>query len=794
MLISWNWLRDFTSIPEDVTPGAFAERFTLVCAEVETVERIDVAANGLIAAKIVAHQRIAPRLARVTLDIGGSTIETVSAAADIRDGALVIYAPPGASTRSTGRIESATVAGVPSTGMILSGDSLGIALAADDAIYCPPTMHAGDPIDGSVFDDWVIEVDNKSITHRPDLWGHYGIARETAAIYATRLKPYPVADADELSGGQLPEIPIDIQQPQRCPRYSGLMLTGVGGQSSPLWMQARLGHVGMRPIDALVDLTNYIMAELGQPMHAFDGDKVRRIEVGFVESGQTFTTLDGVARRLPPESLMILSSGQPVAVAGVMGGSQSEVSPDTRTLLLESANFEPAGIRRTATALGLRTEASARFEKSLDPAYTTLAIQRFVELARGQFPDFAPASRLSDRYPKPPPAVRVEIDPRFVDRYIGAHVPPERIEAILTAIGFGVQPQDDKWVVTVPSYRATKDISIEADVIEEVARYVGYDNIVPAMPRMSLRYFTPNKEHRLERDTLQTLCTGLGYTELHRYIWFDTAWCRRLGVTSIDTVRLRNPVAAGQEHLRDTLMPGLLEVVNRNRLHADRFKICEVGSVFPAGAPECRRLALICAARGKRAEDELVAALKGDLETWAWQVLGVPINYAVDDRSGRPPWAHENKTARIEVSANAVGRVSSVPPAVRRQMDEHLAAWSVAWAEVDLDPVQAVEPTDIHLRRVPDYPQVELDFSLLVPAVMRFGQVNEKLTGFDHDLLRRLSFVGAYQGDAIDAGKRSLTYRARLGASDRTLIDQDVASFREAFERHVRACGFELRA
>lgn len=795
MLISLNWLSDFVDIPEDVQPAALAERFTLVCAEVEGVERIEVAAQGLIAARIISHESIQPRLSRVTLDVGNNqTVETVSAAQVLRDGELVVYAPPGASTRSTGNIGRATVAGVASVGMILSGEELGIPLAADDALFCPPNMKAGDAIDGSQFDDWVIEVDNKSITHRPDLWGHYGIAREVAAILGATLREYPVIETDALLDQSLPEIPIEIRQPDRCPRYSGLAITGVGAQAAPLWMQARLGHVGMRPIDALVDLTNYIMAELGQPMHAFDGDRVDRIEVDVAEPGSLFTTLDGVERKLPDEALMILSNGRPVALAGVMGGLESEVSESTRNLLLESANFEPATIRRTATALGLRTDASARFEKSLDPQNTTLAIRRFMKLAQSQFADLKLASRLSDCFPNPPKPVEVQIDPRFVDRYIGEHVPVDRIESILTAIDFGVKRDGDTLTVSVPSFRATKDIGIEADVIEEVSRYVGYDNIAETMPNMALRYFAPNAEHQLEKNALRLFCMGLGYSELHLYIWFDQAWCKKLGVASVDTVKLKNPVAPGHEHLRDCLMPGLLHAVERNRLHFDRFKVCEVGSVFPASGDqgETRRIGLINAARGKKAEDELLSKLKGDLQTFGAQVLGVHLDYATDDRDA-PPWAHENKTATVMINGKSLGRVSVVPLAVRRRMDEHLAAWSVAWAEIDLEPLQRIQPVDVKLRQVAEFPEVELDFSVLVPTSLRFGEVNKKLAGFDHALLRRLSFVDAYEGESIDASKRSLTYRARIGAADRTLIDEEVSSFRNAFEAHLARCGFELR-
>jgi len=797
MLISLNWLRDFVELPADLDVHALAERFTMTCAEVEGVERITVDARGLIAARIEAVQNLPGTrgLRRVTLDVGRSRVETVSAAPLLRIGAMVVYAPPGAATRETGAISATTVAGHKSVGMILNGAALGIAMAEDDAIFCPPAMTAGEAIDPHMFDDWVIEVDNKSITHRPDLWGHYGIAREVAAMLHLGLQEYPVVPRAELGGADLPEIPIEIDDPARCPRYTGLRIAGVGHQAAPLWMQVRLGHVGMRPIDCLVDLSNYIMAELGQPTHAFDDDRIERIEVGLAEPGTHFKTLDGVERELPAGALMIQCNRRNVALAGIMGGLETEVSEKTQTVLLESANFEPAGIRRCAAALGLRTEASARFEKSLDPAHTVLAIQRFMYLASHEFPEIRPASRLSDCYPAPAEPTSVEIDPAFVRRFMGHKVSDAEMTRILTALEFDVVPAGKKLRIGVPGFRATKDISIEADIIEEIARFVGYDNITPQLPEVAVRHFPRNRQHTLERETLRALCLGRGFHEIHQYIWYDDAWAKKLRYNPPAAVELRNPAAAGQERLRHTLMPGLLAATDRNRLHFDAFKLCEVGSVFSGGADvsdQRRHLGLVSAQRGKQHEDDLFGVLKGDLEAWAWQALGAPVTFCAVG-TDRPVWAHEHKTAGVRIGGIACGLVSVVPLATRRAMDEHLASWSLAWAEIDLSALHAVEPVDVRLAAVPEHPEVELDFSMLVPATMAYGEVNMRLAGLQHPMLRRINFVTAYEGKSVPAGKRSLTYRMRIGATDRTLTDEDLNAFRTHVEGFIKQCGFEQR-
>ncbi len=797
MLISVNWLRDFVDLPDDLDVPELAERFTMTCAEVEGVERIQVSARDLIAAQIVSLEELSGtrNLRQAVLDIGGERVDTVSAAPVLRIGECVVYAPPGACTAFTGEIHAAEVAGVLSQGMILNGAALGIAMAEDEAIFCPPSMSAGAVIDPAMLDDWIIEVDNKSITHRPDLWGHYGIAREVAAILRLPLKPYPVTPRQELADGSLPEIPIEIDDPRLCPRYSALRLSGVEVQSAPLWMQVRLGHVGMRPINCLVDLSNYIMAELGQPTHAFDGDKLERIEVARAAGGEVFQTLDGVERTLPEAALMIQSNRSSVALAGIMGGLETEVSEQTRSILLESANFEPAGIRRCAAALGLRTEASARFEKSLDPANTVLAIQRFVYLAREEFSKLHLTGRLSDCYPQPADDVHVEVDPDFVRRFMGHQVSNDEMTRILTAIDFDVAAEGDKLRIRVPSFRATKDISIEADIIEEIARYVGYDNIDSRLPDVTVRHFAPNSQHRIERDSLRAFCGGLGYSEIHQYIWYDDAWLRQIGYAPPAGVELRNPAAAGQHLLQHTLMPNLLAAVERNRLHADAFKLSEIASVYPGGEDsnaQRRHLGLVSAAYGKKAEDTLFARIKGDLETWGWQVLGLPLRY---ERAGGdlPRWAHEHKTAAVFVDAQPIGLVSVVPLELRRAMDEHLSNWGVAWAEIELDNLPAARAAVEQLRPVPEFPEVDLDFSILAPADMPFETVNEKLRAFHHELLRRITYVTAYEGKSVPAGKRSLTYRTRIGAADRTLVDAELAAFREAVAKHIAHSGFEQR-
>lgn len=801
MLISLNWIRDFVDLPAGFDPRELAEKFTCTTAEVEGVEHITCLASGLIAAGIVSVEVISgdKPLFAVKVDLGGRQVDTVTIAEGLKPGDRVIFAPPGASLPGVGQVGERQTAGHTSVGMIVSGDALSLPTVGQRAMWLPPSAKPGSPIDMSLFDDWIVEVDNKSITHRPDLWGHYGIARELAAVYDCRLKPYPIIEPNELDDPALPAVPIVIDDAAKCPRYSALRFTGVRPQPAPLWMQVRLAHVGLRPIDILVDLTNYIMAELGQPMHAFDCANIDRIEVAVAKAGEKFVTLDGFTRSMPEGALMIQCNRKSVALAGIMGGANTEVTAGTTDLLLESANFEAATIRRCATALGHRTDASARFEKSQDPHNTVIGIGRFVCLARPELPDMKLTSRLSDCFPNPPKPITIHVDPTFVSRYIGREVPTERITSILTKIGFTVRSVDDCLEVGVPTYRATKDISIEADVIEEVARFIGYGTITPVLPEVTVRYAEPEPITRMERQTLALLCGGMSYAEVHRYLWFDADWLKTLDYDPGPTLTLKNPATAGTDRLRTTLIPGILAACDLNRRSFEQFELLEIGSAFPCGQKdspektEQRHLALVVVAPGRKAahEDALLRRLKTDLETFARQILRGHLQFAADKAAA--PWEHEAKTAAVKLNGQVIGRLTAVPAVCRRSIDEHLAAWSIALAEINLSLLAEASRETRKLAPVPVCPRINLDFSVLVESSRRYDEIERALGGYDHPLLRRLSFVDSYEGGSVPQGKRSFTFRATIGDPARTLTEQDIQEFRTSFLSCLQRQNLSLR-
>jgi len=839
MLISLSWIRDYVDLPDGTDARALAERFSVTTAEVDDVHEIRAEAKGLRAAKIqsIRAAKSNPGLCVFQLDlVGGETARAVSNLKGLAVGQLVLFAPVGAYLKSLGTINRGSMAGEEFDGLIVPAEAIGIEGAAQDAIHLGPDYQPGDAIAAELFDDWLIEIDNKSLTNRPDLWGHYGIAREIAAMAGRPLKPYLSAapggkfwfrssphplslqgsgvavpafstlqslmsQGHVSSGKPLSHISIAVADAKACRRYSAIAMSGLTSQPAPLWMQLRLGRIGMRPISGLVDLTNYIMSDIGQPMHAFDAAKVPRIEVEWAKDGEKFRTLDNIERTLTSTDLMIKCNGKSVALAGVMGGLETEVASSTTTLLLESANFDGATVRRTAKRLNLRSEASARFEKSLDPESTIPAIDRFIGLAHSMYPHLQLTSALSDAYPSPMRPVNVKVKPANVRRTIGRDVALKEARERLAPLEFRIEEENSAWLVSVPSFRATGDIAIEADVIEELARLSGYGTIKPDAPQTTVRDFAPNPLRELQKRSLEHFTNVCGFHEIHGYIWYEAIWLSHIGYDPGACISLRNPAAEGMERLRTSLIPGLLAATAHNRFHFSSLAIIEAGSVFEQDGSkgdsqdaEHRHLGLLLAKQGKGVEHELMAELKNAIRTWSWREFGAEATFHEAEVSRTRSWEDANRTGEIMVGSRSAGRLSLIHPGLRRRMDEHLSAWGIAWAEIRLSGLEGVNRATEKLDVIPEFPLVEKDFSLVASKSVRYAEIANRISKFEHPLLRRIRYVISFEGGSMPRDMRSHTFRAVLGADKRTLNDDDTTQFQSAFVSYIKSCGYDLRS
>ena len=581
MFISMNWIRDYVDL-SGLDLNKLIHQFSLSTAEVENeifYKGSDL--HGVVVAEIksVEDHPESKKLHLLKVDIGEKDlVDVVCGAPNVRVGMKTAFAKVGA-TLGEITIAPRPLAGFMSCGMCCSEKELGISDDNSGIMDLDAALPNGKDIK-EVFsiDDIIFEVDNKSLTNRPDLWGHYGIAREFATLAGRELKPLETVDLSQYAN--LPALDIKIENDD-CLRYSGLKFDNVSVNVSPMNMRIRLYYCGLRGINFLADLTNYLMLEMGQPMHAFDSRKVQKIRVKKFDTPFTFTTLDGVERNIDENTLMICDDNTPVAIAGIMGGLDSEIVADTTSLTLESACFDPVSVRKSSARLSHRTDSSQRYEKTLDPEMTTVAIARFVKLLQDIDGGAKVISSLTDEYRRGYECKTLTIDKAFVDRYtgIGDAISVEHILTTLRSLGFKVEVEGETFQVTVPSWRATKDVTLKADLIEEITRIYGYDNFLPVTavaPQFPVRM---QEEKSVENRLKDILVKRFSLHEVHSYIWAYYDEYRKLGMDVEDNVKILNATNPNLETLRRSIVPTQLCQLKGNTSYAPEFGIFEVGRV-----------------------------------------------------------------------------------------------------------------------------------------------------------------------------------------------------------------------
>lgn len=658
--------------------------------------------------------------------------------------------------------------------------------------------------------DTIIEIDNKSLTHRPDLWGHYGIAREVAAILGRPLQPLGRADLSVYDG--LPAYPLHLEDLENCPCYCCIEMANVAAVPAPLTMQYRLHALGQRTFNILVDLTNYIMLELGQPMHAFDAARLQAVRIAPFGKEGNFTTLDGQARLMQPDDLMIWNEKEPVALAGIMGGLNSEVSPDTTTLLLESANFKAARIRRTATRLGLQTDASQRFEKQQPPATTKIGIERFVLLLQeaGVSPEIR--SRLTYSGDLKEEVRRLRIAKDFFDRRIGNPISSDTIVSILTSLGFEAKMENtdqhelgalDTLQVGIPPFRSEKDIALPVDILEEVTRINGYDNLEPQLPGFSSDTVAFADSLRAEHKARRLLAQAYNFSEIHNYSWFDETWLKTMGYDPQAALRVANPSAEQNVRLRTSLIPNMLAVVKKNALHSDRFQIFELGPGYASvGKKDCQETLFLSGASFQQDKiaplEEHFRTVKGAIEALAAQMNveelsftpGVPDATDATDARSPAPWQTPGCYVQMTRGTQTVGSLGFL---TGRLLTEMAAKSQVVWFELDFNTLDGPLFPDIKYAAGSRYPGSWFDFSIVAPLELSFAELVSRLDSFSHPFFKKREFVTLYTGKGLDPGMGSYTFRYWIESKDSTLTGEQIEAFQQEYIAFLTSKGLKLR-
>jgi len=790
MRISYEWLGDFLDL-DAITPKDAAEVLTRQGVEVESLTLVDL--SEIVIGKVLEqkpHSKSRNPLWIHQVDLGGRVEQIIAGAPNAIAGSIVPVALPGTTVPSGKLVKDMNIAGERAHGMLASAAEL---MLGDDhaGILILDRGTPGEPLTTVIPSQAIMEAEVTS--NRPDCMGHLGVARELAAGLDRPLKrdfmPAFTGDADP-PGREM--VKVSIEDPELCSRYIGGVITGVKVGPSPDWMQRRLRAAGVRPINNIVDITNYVLLEYAQPLHAFDLARLSgpAIEVRRARAGEKLLALDGVVRDLTTDMLVIADARRPVALAGVIGGEETAVTNETTAILLESATFNGPSIRQTSRALGLRTEASARFERGLPPELALAGARRaaslIAELAGGKVHRDWP-----DVYPRPQEPVRVNLRPALIDEVLGMHVPLEESEAILKRLNFHVKVMGDgEWDVLPPVFRL--DVTIPEDLVEEVGRVYGYDKVPPTLPGRrhdSWTPLSPSIDRRL--DQVREVLAGEGFTETWSPALVSGKKLEELRIAA-HAMRVRNALSDDMDTLRTSLLPSLVDAVALNRDRGrDEVRVYEVAAAYLARVgekdtqpEEPLRVAAVATTDGSpEAGEKALRQLKSVLDGCVASLSAPACAY----QRAATELFHPGRCAAVVLDGRQLGYLGELHPTMTAgaRLEGRLVAF-----EVDVEPVLAVSSVP-RAQPLPRFPAVERDLAVVVEETVTARALLQAITESAGELLEHARAFDEYRGAQVPEGHKSVAFTLTFRSPERTLTDAEVdrvmSEIRLGLEKRHRA-------
>ena len=811
MKVSLNWIRDYVQLPADADLKKLAYDLTMSTVEVEdTIElakQFDHMVVGVI--NTIEQHPNADKLRVCMTDIGGRVESIVCGGSNLREGMKVAVALPGSVCRWHGEgepveIKKSKLRGVDSYGMICGAVEIGLA----DLFPTKEEAHildlsdfdapAGTPLaDALDLNDIILEIDNKSMTNRPDLWGHYGIAREIAALYDLPMKEFPHFDRNvENTSG----FHVTVEDAERCPRMTGTQIENVCVKPAPYWMQVRIWKTGMRPINALVDITNYVMLATGQPSHAYDSDHIAgHIIVRRAKAGETLTLLNGKELPLSTDDLTIADDAGIVGLAGVMGGAKDSILPTTSKVILEIANFQAAGIRRTALRYDNRTEASARYEKAIDPERCDQALDLSMQLFSDLYPEMK-VTGLVDEYPQHLKQAEIDVPLSWLERRLGKRLPPEEIRHKMELLGYGISFSGDNMHIVVPTWRSTGDVSIQADIMEEVARMYGYENFEAEPITTTFDGAINQLDKDLERRIKEYLAIRCGMQEIFTYPWMEESYVNAVLQSTEGILSLSTPPSPAERFVRSSLLPNLCKAVVKNERYFDEFSIFETAQVFRdenytspydprEKLPSQRKNVAGAFATTDKDITALFRKAKGVVEMMARYVHMETLTFR---QTEKPVWADNVVWLNIYRGEEKVGDLALLSKKV--SMACGIKNLNVMLFQLDQDSLVPLKSRTNTFTHMAEYPMTDYDISLLLDGSVQWKDVLQTIGSIKSELLHGASFVDEYRGKQVPAGKKSLTLRLSIGSKEKTLTSSEIEEVASnVLNKIAKRFGAELR-
>lgn len=805
MKVSLNWVKKYVDLPKEITNKQIAYDLTLRTVEVESVENTSDKFHDIVVGKIleVKEHPNADSLRICMVDIGESEpVQIVCGGSNLYVGEYVVIAKLGAEVYWHGepdlvKIKKTNMRGESSYGMICGAEEVYLenifpAKSEDEivdlkGIECKPGQNIAELI---CMDDVVLEIDNKSLTNRPDLWGHYGIARELSAIYNVPLKELPSIEIDK----NLPKYNVEIQVPEKCNRYAAIEIENVYDKESPMWMKAALINAGMRPISAIVDITNYVMMAVGQPLHAFDRTHVNgeKIIVRNAKKDEELLLLDNNTISLTEDDLVICDDTDAMALAGIRGGKKDSILPETTGVVVEVANFIASTIRKTGKRFDEKTDASIRYEKNLDTERVSQGIALALQLFKEIFPE-SKVVAFNDVYPIKTQREVIDVSEEFLNVRLGKVLPRETIEKVLKALGYDVEYKDKVYHVVVPVWRSTGDVSLKDDVMGDIARLLSFESFEAKPLTVKFEHAVLQNKVLLEQRLKQYLAFRCGFNEIFTYPWIDEKYIDAAGVDKENSVKLATPPSPSEAYLRISLIPGMLEAISKNLRYFDEFKLFEVAQAFEKGEyhessedetlPVHKKL-LTASIVGKDAR-KLFYELKGVIENMSEYCHMEKITLKQGEK---PSWADVNVYLDIMLDDKVIGKLGLL--SIKTMSSAKIKRANVAIFELNVDELVPYASRDNKFVHIPLLPLVEKDLSILVDESVTWEEISGSIKG----KLKDVKFVEEYRGNQVPEGKKSIMLRIVIDNGNTTMTSEEINAKMESILKTLnKRCGAVLR-
>lgn len=782
----------------NIAPEELANRLTMATAEIEGIEYLNHNFKTIYAAKLtkVEPHPNADKLTLCEVDTGTEKVQVVCGANNHKAGDMVALAAVGTKITEDFIIKKSKIRGVESNGMLCSEKELGISDDHEGVIILPSDTTPGKTLD-KIYPELLdirFEIDNKSITHRPDLWGHEGFAREIGALFNKPVKS-PVNKSLEKTFKNLEKLEIEILKPEIAARYSALAIKGIKIKESPEWLKAMVRSIGMRPINNIVDITNYVMAEIGEPMHAFDRNKLNgnKIFIRTAHENETITTLDKKEHKLTPEDIVIADQKGPIALAGVMGGGNSEINDNTTEIVLEAACFNPVNIRKTAQRFGARTDASMRFEKSLSPEITIDALLRCFELIKEAIPGAEAITEIIDHYPGKMEPVIIQTSSDYIRRKLGQNIDDKRITDIIESLNFDIKKTGTSMEITVPHFRATKDISIADDIVEEVGRIYGYDNIAPVAPLIPCVPPAQNGFRRFERAAKSILTNSFNMIEVMGYSFTGEKILNDLGINEEKELRLRNPLSVEHDRLRRSIIPEIIRFIQKNQRYSDNFNIYELGRVYIKDDRKTKTLIsentrVAGAVFMKKHKSPLFFEVK-NIAYGLLEQLRVKNFKLIPEQEALPPYAHPGRSMRIMIEDKIAGFIFELHPETSEKFEINGTA---AIFDIDLNVAFESQKRETKFRELQKYQSVPFEISVLAEKYC-YSEDILSIIRKSSRYIQSAEIVSIYEGVPVPKGKKSVSIKVVFASSDKTLTHDDIEETQNKIIADINKAGFSLR-